>query len=71
MNRPALIALRDQIRVSLAGVEKVIAEMDSAIQVGCATCGYYDALGKCAKYDATPPEDVRKVGCDEWDGVPF
>ena len=29
--------------------------------------------GVCTEFNATPPEDVQKVGCDsyEWDEIPF
>lgn len=38
----------------------------------CKTCEHY-AVSQCDKFNAQPPADVVKVGCDEWswDTIPF
>jgi hypothetical protein len=44
-----------------------------AIQTSCAQCEFGDRAGWCSKHQASPPPDVRPVGCDDWrhDCVPF
>jgi hypothetical protein len=44
-----------------------------AIQTSCAQCSHGERTGWCNKHQASPPEDVRPLGCDDWhhDGVPF
>jgi DNA repair protein RadD len=40
----------------------------------CWSCAFYSAAKDCCqKWDATPPEDVKKVGCEAWteEEVPF
>lgn len=43
-----------------------------SIETGCHQCDHF-ANSKCMKFDATPPPEFRKAGCEEWqwDGVPF
>lgn len=38
----------------------------------CESCGHY-SRGWCAKFDAAPPAEVIKAGCEEWawDCIPF
>lgn len=42
------------------------------IETSCLQCNHYMA-GKCVKFDATPPAEFLKAGCEEWewDGIPF
>lgn len=42
------------------------------ITVACTTCEHY-RVGFCKKYQAQPPIEVVKTGCDDWvfDGCPF
>jgi hypothetical protein len=40
----------------------------------CWTCAYWSEKKKCCrKWDAVPPDDVQKIGCDAWklEEVPF
>lgn len=39
----------------------------------CRDCEHGQTQGWCQKFEAQPPEDVQKAGCDEWswDQIPF
>lgn len=42
------------------------------IETSCFQCDHFMA-GKCKKFEATPPADFLKAGCEEWEwnGIPF
>lgn len=42
-------------------------------RVSCLTCEHGSTAGYCSKFNATPPEDVQRAGCEEWfyDAIPF
>jgi hypothetical protein len=47
-----------------------------SIPVGCSTCKNYstaDRAPRCEKFNAHPPPEVIRDGCDEWvyDEIPF
>ena len=44
-----------------------------AIPTSCSQCEYGDRNGWCTKHQASPPEDVRRTGCDDWfyNSIPF
>ncbi len=68
MNRQELQIKRDLFRRELKALESITVE--------CFTCQHYaTAHGPptCSMFNATPPADVIKTGCDEWthDPIPF
>ena len=42
------------------------------IETSCYLCDHFKS-GRCLKFDATPPDDFLKAGCEdwEWNGIPF
>lgn len=42
------------------------------IKVACRTCNHWQQ-GTCQKFNSTPPDDVKLVGCEGWefDDIPF
>jgi hypothetical protein len=64
MNQIHLRAVQQALRNELVRLD--------AINVACKTCQEWEQTG-CAKFDATPPVDVQKTGCEEWefDNIPF
>jgi hypothetical protein len=67
MNKAELQIKRDLFRRELKALESITVE--------CFTCQHYaTAHGPtCSMFNATPPADVVKTGCDEWihDPIPF
>ena len=62
---------RIELQVKQEALRTMLAQLDG-IAVRCATCRHFEGVS-CVKYDATPPADVVKAGCDGWefDEVPF
>lgn len=42
------------------------------IETSCHQCDHFER-GKCRKFEATPPPEFLKAGCEEWEwnGIPF
>jgi hypothetical protein len=64
MDRLQLDAMRLALR---SGLDKL-----EAVNVSCASCSAFNS-GRCKVYDAVPPADVQRSGCEAWawDGVPW
>lgn len=66
MTLPALLAYRQALREQLQRLD--------AISPTCLHCDHF-ASGRCAKFDALPPEDFQRTpeACPDWqyDGIPF
>lgn len=62
---------RTELKTKIEMHQRELAHLTS-IQPGCMFCGHY-AMPECDKWNAVPPPDVVKAGCDEWtyDGIPF
>lgn len=45
----------------------------TSVKTNCDTCEKFGRNGHCSQFNETVPEDVQKVGCDQWDwsGIPF
>lgn len=58
-----------QISLKREMLEKELRQLPN---VACINCQEFKS-GWCNKYQANPPEDVVKEGCDEWlwDEIPF
>lgn len=65
MNRIEIQAKIEVFRRELRALE--------AIKISCGTCIHTSRTGWCDKFKASPPDDVRAVGCDEYeyDNIPF
>jgi len=76
MNKAQLVERRNLAKLAMELAQKQYLEL-TAIGPSCANCenfiGRRGGGGKCSKWDAEPPDDVKEVGCDEWshDGIPF
>ena len=62
-------------RKLLAHLQMVVreeAERLEFIKPSCASCLHYDGA-TCKEFDAVPPTDVLKIGCDSWlfDAITF
>jgi hypothetical protein len=64
MNQAQLTAMQQALRHELVRLD--------AITVSCLSCKAWKP-SRCTKFDAVPPVDVQKTGCDEWefDNIPF
>ena len=47
--------------------------MLESIKINCGTCKHGERAGYCTKFQASPPDDVKSAGCDEYeyDEIPF
>ena len=70
---------KPELRAMLALHRNLLKQLENieATDVNCRRCihGGEAVRGRdlCGKWKTTPPEDVQKVGCDdwEWDCIPF
>lgn len=61
----------EQLKVQKQALREMLSQLER-IDVKCATCKHTKGVS-CMKFDATPPDDVRELGCEAWefDGIPF